>query len=703
MLQPVTGFDYHAAFSRNLGWLRAEEQESLRGRRVAIAGMGGVGGGHLLALARLGVGAFNIADLDRFDLPNLNRQAGAFFSTMGRAKVATLSAMVRDVNPEVRLRTFDRGVTPDNLDEFLRDCDLFVDGFDFFAVDIRRRTFARCRELGIPALTAAPIGMGVGLLTFMPTGMSFEEYFRLEGHPEEEQYLRFLLGVAPRGLHRSYLVDPTRVDLANHRGPSTGAACLLCSGAVASVAARILLLRRGVEAAPVHHHYDAYRQRYVATRLNRGNDGPLQRVKLAVARRHFRAVLAAAPRPPAAPSPGEATLLQQIVDAARWAPSGDNIQPWRFELYEPDRLRVVFDAYDPANPYEYRGGEPTRLSAGMLLEALRIAATLHGRTMEWRLVDAAADPQVVEARFVAASNVEPDPLYGVLPLRSTDRRTYKRRPLLPRERDALEAALGAELRLAWHEGTQARVKFARVSALATRIRLRLPAAYEVHRRIIDWSSGDSTTGIPAGATGLWPATLPVMRWAMRDWRRMTWLNRFGGARSAALQLDWAPALASAGFFTVALAPGTPRDPHALLRIGGSLLRFWLVATRLGLAVQPALAILMFAHYGATRAQFTLDARLRRESVRCHELLRALVGSDTEPLVFVGRIGEPREKPPRQRSVRLGVAELMRSPGARDTDDADRAPAERAAPHATQATATAAGSAAHGHRAPPSVM
>src|SRR5438034_10656468 len=57
-------FDYATAFDRNIGWLTDAEQESLRHKRVAIAGMGGVGGFHLTTLARLGVGKFNIADLD---------------------------------------------------------------------------------------------------------------------------------------------------------------------------------------------------------------------------------------------------------------------------------------------------------------------------------------------------------------------------------------------------------------------------------------------------------------------------------------------------------------------------------------------------------------------------------------------------------------------------------------------------------------
>ncbi len=584
-------FRYREAFDRNLGWLRAEEQDSLQGRRVAIAGMGGVGGGHLLALARLGVGAFSIADLDRFDLANMNRQAGAFVSTLGQPKAETLAGMARDINPKLRLRVFPEGVTPGNLDAFLEGADLFVDGFDFFALDIRRRTFARCRELGIPALTAAPIGMGVGLLAFMPGRMSFEEYFRLEGQPEEEQYLRFLLGVAPSGLHRAYLADPSRVDLANHRGPSTGAACLLCAGAVAAMATRILLLRGGVQAAPVHHQYDAYRQKLVTTRLARGNAGPLQQVKLGVARRQFRAMLRAAP-PPEPP----VSTLEAILDAARWTPSGDNVQPWRFERLGPEEVRVVFDPHDVPNPYEYRLGEPAQLSAGMMLEALRIGATMHGRGMEWDL-DEASGQQVVQVRFPLAAGIEPDPLYAVLPLRSVDRRPYKRRPLLARERAALEAALGPGLQVRWHEGDRARLALARLGALATRLRLRLPEAYPVHRDAIDWTSGDSPTGMPAGATGFWRPTLPLMRWAMHSWQRMTALNQLGATRSAALQLDWLPGLGSAGFLSVALPEAAPRDAHGLFAAGAGLLRLWLTATRLGLALQPGFAMLIFAHYG----------------------------------------------------------------------------------------------------------
>src|SRR6185312_9358764 len=123
-------FSFSEAFDRNIGWLSEWEQLALKGKRVAIAGMGGVGGFHLLTLARLGVGAFSIADLDRFEVANFNRQVGASLATLGRAKVDVLAEMALAINPDLHIRRFPEGVQPGNIDDFLAGADLFIDGFD---------------------------------------------------------------------------------------------------------------------------------------------------------------------------------------------------------------------------------------------------------------------------------------------------------------------------------------------------------------------------------------------------------------------------------------------------------------------------------------------------------------------------------------------------------------------------------------------
>src|SRR5436190_7249977 len=79
----VARWSYEEAFRRNRGLCTDNEQHILRNSRVAIAGMGGVGGVHLVTLARLGVGKFTIADPDSFDVVNFNRQYGATMSNLG--------------------------------------------------------------------------------------------------------------------------------------------------------------------------------------------------------------------------------------------------------------------------------------------------------------------------------------------------------------------------------------------------------------------------------------------------------------------------------------------------------------------------------------------------------------------------------------------------------------------------------------------
>ncbi len=281
----VESFDYQDAFSRNIGWVTASEQQALRTRRVAIAGMGGVGGSHLVTLSRLGVGAFNISDMDTFEVGNFNRQAGASMNSVGRPKVDVMEEMALAINPELDINKFPRGVDEHNLDRFLEGVDLYVDSLDFFAVPIRRAVFAACAEKGIPAITAAPLGMGSAFLCFMPGKMTFEEYFRLEGHPEKEQLVRFLVGLSPAMLQMGYLADRSKVDFGNRKGPSTPMACEICAGLAGTYALKILLNRGKLCVAPWGLHFDAYRNRLKKTWRPGGNNNPLQRLILAIARR----------------------------------------------------------------------------------------------------------------------------------------------------------------------------------------------------------------------------------------------------------------------------------------------------------------------------------------------------------------------------------------------------------------------------------
>jgi hypothetical protein len=271
-------FSYGDAFSRNIGWVTEAEQQRLRHARVGIGGLGGVGGVHLLTLARLGVGRFSIADFDVFDIVNFNRQVGATVSSLKQPKIDVLASMAKDINPEVDLRMFSTGVQEENLEAFLDGVDVYVDGLDFFAFSARRMTFAACERKRIPVVTAAPLGLGAALLVFGSGGMPFEDYFGFEGCEEMEMAIRFLVGLSPAMLHRGYVADMSRVNLAERRGPSSIAACQICAGVAAVETLKLLLGRGGVKLAPWGSQFDAYRMRYIRTWRPGGYRNPLQRL-----------------------------------------------------------------------------------------------------------------------------------------------------------------------------------------------------------------------------------------------------------------------------------------------------------------------------------------------------------------------------------------------------------------------------------------
>lgn len=284
-----SAYSYEEAYSRNIGWVTEAEQERLRRARVCIAGLGGVGGVYLLTLARLGIGAFSLADFDTFSVANINRQAGATVSSLGRPKLDVMVELAHDIQPDLQLRRFPEGLTPENVSSFLAEGDVYLDGLDFFALDIRQRVFAQCHERRIPAVTVAPLGMGAALLNFVPGGMSFEDYFGLQGQPEQEQAMRFLVGLSPAMLQMGYLADPSSVNLAERRGPSTIIAVQLCSAIAAAQVLKLVLGRGEVRAAPWGLHFDAYRNRLRRTWRPGGHRNPLQRLLLAIARQRLRA------------------------------------------------------------------------------------------------------------------------------------------------------------------------------------------------------------------------------------------------------------------------------------------------------------------------------------------------------------------------------------------------------------------------------
>ena len=281
-------FDYNAAFSRNLGLVQPSEQEKLKNSKVAIAGLGGVGGEHALTLARMGIGSFHIADFDTFEIHNFNRQSGATVSTLGDPKCSTLQKMMSDINPLATITTFDAGITESNIDQFLENVDVVVDGLDFFAVEARDMLYREAYRKGLPVVGAGPIGFSMILLVFLPGNhMTWHEYFAMDlAKNDVDKYVLFGLGNAPRATHLSYM-DKKYVSLDKKTGPSIAAAVQLCGGVIGTEVIKLLLNRGKVYPAPYYHQFDAYKCKYVRGKLRWGNKGLLQRLKFTIFRKIY--------------------------------------------------------------------------------------------------------------------------------------------------------------------------------------------------------------------------------------------------------------------------------------------------------------------------------------------------------------------------------------------------------------------------------
>ncbi|MBF0522894.1 MAG: ThiF family adenylyltransferase [Candidatus Omnitrophica bacterium] len=270
---------YDKAFNRNIGVLTEEEQKILRSSKIAIAGCGGVGGSHLIGLVRTGIGKFNIADMDDFDIANIQRQYGSSMDTLGKNKSDTMKEIALSINPHLEIDSFNKGVDKQNIGEFLDGVDVLVDGIDFFCIETRRLIFAEAKKRGIYSVTAGPLGFGSALLVFSPTSMSFDEYFDINDKMSWlEKLIAFAVGLAPASIHMKYC-DLSKVDISAKTGPALVSSCHLCNTLIITETLKILLSKKNLKPVPYYFQFDPYEQEYKKGYLLWGNRNPIQRLK----------------------------------------------------------------------------------------------------------------------------------------------------------------------------------------------------------------------------------------------------------------------------------------------------------------------------------------------------------------------------------------------------------------------------------------
>ena len=429
------------AFSRNIGILTPGEMERLKTKKIAIPGMGGVGGQHLVSLARIGIHHFHIADFDQFNVENTNRQYGAKIINYHQAKTKIMAQEALDINPYIKMKIFAEGIKEDNLDAFLQQVDVVVDGLDFFCLDIRRKLFARARELLIPVITVAPIAHSGALLIFTPTGMSFDQYFNLQSTDEPSlQYMKFLMGLTPQALHRNS-INLRTIKLAEKSGPSLNVGCTLATSLATTEVLRILLDRPGIRPAPHYLQFDANTQKLAKGKLTFGLKGPWMQIALWLTKRKIAKMQSFLTADPWIPIAGEIyqedkispAVLASIVHAGVIAPSGDNCGPWRFDV-QKDYIDLYNDPQVDHSIYNFRQ-IASFLAAGAAAENIAVAASYYG--LDTRIhyqgpeeisITNSLEPYLAKISFHDEDKIM-DPQCQVLNERHTNRTFYQKKPI----------------------------------------------------------------------------------------------------------------------------------------------------------------------------------------------------------------------------------------------------------------------------------
>ena len=140
-------------FSRTELLLGKETMEKLKQSRVAVFGVGGVGGYVCEALVRSGVGAFDLIDDDKVCLTNLNRQIIATRNTVGQYKVDVMKDRILSINPDAQVRTHKCFFLPENADEFpFEEYDYIVDAVD--TVTAKITLIMKAEEKHVPVISS---------------------------------------------------------------------------------------------------------------------------------------------------------------------------------------------------------------------------------------------------------------------------------------------------------------------------------------------------------------------------------------------------------------------------------------------------------------------------------------------------------------------------------------------------------------------
>ena len=622
---------------RNRNKLTRAEQASQRALRIGVVGLSA---GHVVAhvLAMEGLaGELRLADFDTIGLSNLNRIPGSVLD-LGVNKAVVAARRIGEIDPYLHVEVLTEGLKPDNLDAFLDGLDIIIEECDSLDMKLLVREAARAR--GIPVL-----------METSDQGVLDVERFDLE--PD-----RPLFHGLVAGLDSSMLAGLTTEQKAPYVLRILGASDVSSRGA-----ASLLEIGQTITGWPQLASEVTLGAAAMAAAVRRfGQNGALPSGRVNFDAEEVLAGL----RPVelhsetdvsmSAPAPTDPPLdsddpVELIVDAARRAPSGGNVQPWRFEA-EGDEIRFYLRPERTSMmDVQFRG---SYVAIGAALFNARVAASaLHRKGTLQLFPEKGLSEHVATMTLGRAKDFEIAPLYEHVHTRTTNRRIGSASPVSDHDVRMLSRGVeqeGARLRLITRPDVMN--EFAELLADCDRMRFLVPS---IHRQMIGelrWPGRDALEeGLDVRTLEMGPAEFAAVELLGRS-DVMDHLGEWRAGQALGARTRTAVKTSSAlAAITISRA-----DPVFYVRGGTAVERFWVSTQRLGLAVQPVSPLFVYANGEEDLRQLGGERHLDELFAMSERFRTLLELNDGESVALLVRVFDaPR---PSVRSIRLPLDNVL---------------------------------------------
>ncbi len=604
--------------NRNRNKLTKKEQARLRALRIGVIGASaGHSIAHVLAMEGI-VGELRLADFDEIELTNLNRIPAGVMD-LGVNKAVVLARRVGEIDPYLKVTTFTEGITPENLPRFIDGLDLVIEECD--SLDIKFLVREAARERAIPVI-----------METSDRGVLDVERFDLEPH---------------RPIFHGLLGDMNYERLAGLTTEQKGPFVLRLLGAAdvsARAAASALELGHTISGWPQLASEVTLGAATVAAAVRRfglGGELPSGRVRFDVEEILSEIAPVTVDNslqqdlrtpPPIDPPTTSLDPIDRIVDAARRAPSGGNVQPWRFEA---DASEIRFYLVPERTSKMDVRHRASYLSIGAALFNARVAAAALHMVGQVRLFpESKSSLHVATLHLGEGMDPEIELLEPFLLSRAANRRMGQPAPLVASQLEMMARGVekeGAQLRVVTERDRI--IKLGALLADADRMRFLIPEIHSEMMSEIRWPGRDSLEeGLDVRTLEMDPGSLGMMQLLgrsdvmdnLRDWRA----GRVLGLRTQA-------AINSSSGLMVVTVPRA--EPHWYVRAGAAMERLWLLGESLGLAMQPVSPLYLFATNEEEMVELGGERRLNELSDHSEQFRDVWDIDDTEALGMVFRV------------------------------------------------------------------